>query len=236
MRMSILQLQIFRDGRQIGGGSTSCTGNRTRSLLRMEKMPRMETWRVSINRRHRAGRSVSDLLIVADVASLLRTHRSSNSIRKLRNRSGVTIVESHRGVLSDTVPVFQFRDLDEIVTHRICMNIVPVSVFTAQVRITDYTVLVPITIRVQNKDVTWSTGSTGRRKTLNLYGRITSQNGRIEDIFEKTMFQNSDQAYEDFTFRLHRALAKRHVIESMSSVKDVAEDRKGTWSGTITVP
>ncbi len=115
------------------------------------------------------------------------------------------------------------------------MNIVPVSVFSAQVRITDFTVLVPVTIRVQNNDVTWSSGSTGRRKALNLYGRITSQKGRIEDIFEKTMFQNSDQAYEDFTF-LYIASLRSGNYRINVVVKDVAEDRKGTWSGTITVP
>ncbi len=148
--------------------------------------------------------------------------------------SGVTIVDPIV-VPFGTVPVFQFRDLDEIVTHRICMTVVPVSVFTGQVRITGYTVLVPITIRVQNEDVTWSTGSTERRKTLNLYGRITSQRGRIEDIFEKTVFHNSDQAYEDFTF-VYTAPLRGDTYRIDVVVQDVAGDRKGTWSGTTTVP
>jgi GWxTD domain-containing protein len=153
---------------------------------------------------------------------------------KASQSSGVTIIDPVVVPLG-TVPVFQFRDLDELVTHRICMALVPMSVFNGQVRITDYTVLMPITMRVQNEDVTWSTGSKERRKTLNLYGRITSQRGRIEEIFEKAVSHNSDQAYEDFTF-LYVATLLSDTYRINVAVKDVAGDRKGTWSGTITVP
>lgn len=153
---------------------------------------------------------------------------------KASQSSGVTIIDPVVVPLG-TVPVFQFRDLDELVTHRICMTLVPMSVFNGQVRITDYTVLVPITIRVRNEDVTWNTGSTERRKTLNLYGRITSQRGRIEEIFEKAVSHNSDQPHEDFTF-LYTAPLRSDTYRINVAVKDVAGDRKGTWSGTIRIP
>ena len=133
-------------------------------------------------------------------------------------------------------PVMQFRDLDEIVTHKICINIVPVSVFSAnQVKVTDYTVSRSDYVRVKDNDVTWSTGSMGRRKTLNLYGRITSQKGRIEDIFEEDDESELRSSGEDFTYLYIASRAKRE-LSNQCRVKDVAEDRKGTWSGTIIVP
>lgn len=133
-----------------------------------------------------------------------------------------------------TVPAFQFRDLDEIVTHKICMTVVPMNVFTGQVKVTDYTVLVPITVSVQHENVTWSTEAVDRRKSLNLYGRITSQTGRIEDIFEGTIKRNSEQAGEDFTY-LYTAPLRSGTYRINVAVKDVEGDRKGTWSGTINV-
>ncbi len=36
-------------------------------------------------------------------------------------------------------PALQFQDLYEIVTHKICMNLVPVRVSANQAKVTDYT-------------------------------------------------------------------------------------------------
>jgi len=132
-------------------------------------------------------------------------------------------------------PVMLFKDLDEIVTHKICINIVPVIVSTNQTRVTDYTVLVPITVKVKDKDVSWLEENGERKRTLNVYGRVTSQNGHIDDIFERRIEQTPDQAGQDFTYAFNEPL-RSGSYQIDVAVRDIGEDRKGTWSGTITVP
>lgn len=135
-----------------------------------------------------------------------------------------------------TVPIVQFKDLDEIVTHKICMNLVPISVRTGQTKVTDYTTLVPITVNVKDGDVSWKEENGERWRALNIYGRISTQNdGRIEEVFEGAIHQNSDQAAQTFSYQ-YAAPLRRGTYRIDVVVKDVAEDRKGTWSGTITVP
>jgi GWxTD domain-containing protein len=97
--------------------------------------------------------------------------------------SGVTIIDPIVVPLG-TVPMLQFKDLDEVVSHKICMNIVPAIVSTSQVKVTDYTVLVPITVKLKDTEVAWQEEDGERKRTVNVYGRVTSQKGHIEDIFE----------------------------------------------------
>ena len=52
-------------------------------------------------------------------------------------------------------PPVKFKDLEEVVTHKITMNTMP---FEAQVdfaKVTGDTVLVPVTVEIQNKDITF---------------------------------------------------------------------------------
>jgi GWxTD domain-containing protein len=132
-------------------------------------------------------------------------------------------------------PKIQFKDLDEIVTHKICMNLVPVSVSTNQRKVTYYTVLVAITVKVKDKYVSWLEENGERKRTLNVYGRVTSQKGHIEDIFEGTIQQSPDQAGQDFTYTYNMPL-RSGIYRIDVVVRDAAEDRKGTWSGTTNVP
>ena len=136
---------------------------------------------------------------------------------------------------SGTIALLQFKDLDEIATHKICTNIVPVSVRTSQTKITEYTTLVPITVTLKDKDLQWKDEGRQRSRTLNIYGRVSTERGHVEDIFESKIKRNSGQAGEDFTF-LYTATLRSGTYRIDVAVKDVARDRKGTWSGTITVP
>ena len=137
---------------------------------------------------------------------------------------------------SSTVPAPKFRDLYEIVAHRICMSMVPLSVTTKLEKLTDYTTLVPITVNVADKDVTWREMPDGtRQKTLNIYARVTPQSGHAEELFEGIVAHRTGQAGEEFTF-LYTAPLRSGAYRIDVVVKDVADDRKGTWTGTIDVP
>lgn len=148
-------------------------------------------------------------------------------------QQGVRIIDPV--LFSGTVPIVRFKDLDEIVSHKICMNVVPVAVSTSQAKVTDYTVLVPIKVKVKDKDLGWQEEHGERRRTLNAYGRVTSQKDHIEEIFEGTIQQKPDQAGQDFTYTYNVPL-RSGIYRINVVVRDAAEDRKGTWSGTIMVP
>src|SRR5882724_7047935 len=52
-------------------------------------------------------------------------------------------------------PAVKFKDLDEVVRHKIHVNLMPFDVRTDFVRITAETILVPVTIQLKNKDITF---------------------------------------------------------------------------------
>ena len=53
-----------------------------------------------------------------------------------------------------TPPAVKFKDLEEVVSHKISVNLMPFDVRTDFVKVTSDTVLVPITIQVKNRDIT----------------------------------------------------------------------------------
>ncbi len=81
-------------------------------------------------------------------------------------------------------PAIKFRDLEAAVTSRITYNLLPVKVRADFVRITDSTVLVPLTIQVENKDLQFENKEGLQRATLNIYARVTSMSRRVVNVFE----------------------------------------------------
>ena len=52
-------------------------------------------------------------------------------------------------------PAVKFKDLEEVVTHKINVNLMPFDVRADFVRVTGDTVLVPVTIQIKNRDITF---------------------------------------------------------------------------------
>jgi len=81
-------------------------------------------------------------------------------------------------------PAIKFKDLEAAVTSRITYNLLPIRVRADFIRITDSTVLTPITIQVDNKDLQFENKEGLSRATLNIYARITSMSRRVVNVFE----------------------------------------------------
>jgi hypothetical protein len=81
----------------------------------------------------------------------------------------------------------RFKDLEEIATHKIWLNQVPFQIQTNFLKLTDYAVLVPITIQIQNHDITFTSSEGVERATLQILGRVVTLSGRVVDIFEDTV-------------------------------------------------
>jgi len=82
-------------------------------------------------------------------------------------------------------PVIKFKDLDAVVTSKIRFNTLPMKVHVDYIKITDSTVLTPITIQFERKDLNFQTKEGVAKATVNVYGRITSISRRVVNVFEE---------------------------------------------------
>src|SRR5579871_5134275 len=138
-------------------------------------------------------------------------------------------------------PPIKFKDLEEVVNSKIILNPMPFDVRTDFVKVTSDTVLVPVTIQMKNRDITFANKDGVQRGTVNIFGRLSTLTGRIVQTFEDTVqvdvpaellprtAENSSVYWKALPLRPGRY--KLNV-----AVKDVNGDRKGVWSRSIIVP
>ncbi len=138
-------------------------------------------------------------------------------------------------------PPVKFKDLEEIVNTKIITNLMPFDVRSDFVKVTGDTVLVPITIQMKYRDITFANKDGVQRGTVNIFGRVTTLTGRVVQTFEDTAqvdvpaellprtAENSSVYWKALPLR-----PGRYKIEI--AVKDVNGDRKGVWSRGIQVP
>ena len=108
-------------------------------------------------------------------------------------------------------------------------------------KVTGDTVLVPVTLQVKNKDITFVSKDGIQRGTVNIFGRVTGITGRVAQTFEDTVQVDVPQDLLEKTME-HSSLywkavplrPGRYRIDLV--VKDVNGDRMGTWSHGILVP
>jgi hypothetical protein len=81
-------------------------------------------------------------------------------------------------------PPVKFKDLEEVVSSRILRNQISFDYRFDFMRITGDTILVPVTVQIQNKQMTFRDHDGVQSASLNLFGRISSPTGRIIQTFE----------------------------------------------------
>jgi 5-hydroxyisourate hydrolase-like protein (transthyretin family) len=138
-------------------------------------------------------------------------------------------------------PEVKFKDLEEVVTHKISINLMPFGVQTDFVKVTDDTILVPITVQIKYKDMTFQNKDGVSTGVVNIFGRATTLTGRIAQTFEDTvkveepsellpkLTEHSSVYWKALPLR-----PGRYRVDLV--VKDVNGDRVGTWSRGIVVP
>ena len=138
-------------------------------------------------------------------------------------------------------PAVKFKDLEEIVSHKITVNLMPFDVRADFVKVTSDTVLTPITIQVKNRDITFQNKEGVQRGTVNIFGRVATLSGRIAQTFEDTVqvdvpaellpktAENSQVYWKALPLR-----PGHYRLDVV--VKDVNGDRVGNWSKSLMVP
>jgi GWxTD domain-containing protein len=138
-------------------------------------------------------------------------------------------------------PPVKFTDLTEEVNSKVILNPMPFDVRSDFVKVTSDTVLVPVTIQMRNRDITFVNKDGIQRGTVNIFGRLSTLTGKVVQTFEDTVqvdvpaellprtAENASVYWKALPLRAGRY--KLYV-----AVKDVNGDRKGIWSRSIIVP
>jgi len=138
-------------------------------------------------------------------------------------------------------PVVKFKDLEEIISQKIILNPMPFDVRSDFVKVTSDTVLVPVTIQMRNRDITFVNKDGIQRGTVNIFARLTTLTGKVVQTFEDTVQVDVPAELLPRTAEnasvYWKALPLRPGRYKLNiAVKDVNGDRKGVWSRSIVVP
>jgi GWxTD domain-containing protein len=138
-------------------------------------------------------------------------------------------------------PEVKFKDLDAIVNTKVRYNLLPFDVRVDFVKVTSDTVLVPVTVQVPNRSLTFINKEGVQRATINLYYRLTTLTGKIAQTYEDTKqldvptellqktINNVAVSWKAFPMR-----PGRYRLDIV--IKDVNGDKLGTFGQGIIVP
>jgi GWxTD domain-containing protein len=102
-------------------------------------------------------------------------------------------------------PEVKFKDLKAVVTSRISANLLPFDARTDFIRVTDQTVLTPVTVQVSNSDLQFQNKDGVMHGVLDIFMEISSLSGHIVNTFEKTLVLDVPE-HEFQLFQNHKSL------------------------------
>jgi GWxTD domain-containing protein len=137
-------------------------------------------------------------------------------------------------------PPVKFKDLEEVVSSRILRNQISFDFHYDFLRITGDTILVPITVQIQNKQMTFHNRDGVYSGTLNLFARISTLTGRniqtFEDViqrdFPESLLESSLKGFSIYqkAVPLRPGLYKLDVV-----IKDVNSGNVGVLNTRLAV-
>lgn len=138
-------------------------------------------------------------------------------------------------------PPVKFKGLEELVTSRIVRNQLPFQYGFSYLKITSDTVMVPITIELDNRSMSYEEKDGVHLGTLNLYARISTIGGRIVQVFEDTIHDDfPDTLFQQYitkksiygkTIPLNPGLYRLDIV-----LKDTKSGNTGVVSTSLKVP
>jgi GWxTD domain-containing protein len=141
-------------------------------------------------------------------------------------------------------PAVKFKDLESfLVNHKVLSGpFFPFEVRTDYVKVTEDTVLVPLTLQIKNRDITFNTKDGVAKGEVNVLGRVATITDHVVQTFEQTL------EVEEPSELLGKALDQASVhwwalplkpgrYRVDIAIKDVNNpDHVGTWAEGIVVP
>jgi GWxTD domain-containing protein len=138
-------------------------------------------------------------------------------------------------------PPEHFKDLAEMVSVRILRNQIHMDYRFDFLRVTHDSVLVPITLQVANRDLSFRGKAGVQSAVLNLYGRITTLSGRVVQTFEDVVscdFPNSlFQSSVNLSSIYQKSVPLRSGLYRLDVViKDAQSGNVGVLDAALRVP
>ncbi len=138
-------------------------------------------------------------------------------------------------------PEVKFKDLEAVVTSRIVRNQIQFDYRFDFLRVTGDTVLVPITVQVPNRQLTFQNREGVHSAALNLFGRISTLTGRVVQTFEDVVTRDFPDSLLQASLKAssiyQKAVPLRPGLYRLDIVlKDVQSGNVGVVNTRLAVP
>ena len=138
-------------------------------------------------------------------------------------------------------PPQHFRDLEEKVISHLVANQIPFQYRADFLRVTTNTVLVPITLQLRNRDLSFQSKQGLYSAVLDLYGQVTDPGGRViktfEDVISRDFPESLFQESLDLSSIYQKSVPLRSGLYRLDLViKDTHSGNIGTLGTALRVP
>src|SRR5437016_222323 len=138
-------------------------------------------------------------------------------------------------------PEVKFKDLEAVVTSRIVRDQVHFTWRTDYLKVTNDTVLVPVTIQIPNSQLSFQSKDGIHSATMNIFGRVSTLTGRVVQTFEDPVSKDFPDSLFQQSLKLQsiyqKAIPLRPGLYRLDLViKDVQSGNIGVVNTRLQVP
>jgi hypothetical protein len=138
-------------------------------------------------------------------------------------------------------PEVKFKDLEAIVTSRIVRDQVHFTWRPDYLKVTNDTVLVPVTVQIPNSQLSFQSKDGIHSATLNIFGRVSTLTGRVVQTFEDPVSKDFPDSLYQQSLKLQsiyqKAIPLRPGLYRLDLViKDVQSGNIGVVNSRLQVP
>lgn len=138
-------------------------------------------------------------------------------------------------------PAIQFKDLKEKVTAKVQFNLVPFQVRADWIYLGTEEAMVPITLKIENRDLNYQQTLGIWRATVNVYGSVKDLQGRMVAEFEDTLTADytpetlANRSFQNSVYQ-KQLILKPGLYRLDLIVKDVEANNLGTVQMRLQIP
>src|SRR5499433_2607668 len=138
-------------------------------------------------------------------------------------------------------PPVKFKDLESLVTSRVVRDQVHFTWRTDFLKVTNDTVLVPVTVQIPNNQLSFQAKDGVHSATMNIFGRVSTLTGRVVQTFEDAVSRDFPDSLFQQSVKLQsiyqKAVPLRPGLYRLDLViKDVQSGNIGVVNSRLAVP
>src|SRR5438552_4142974 len=138
-------------------------------------------------------------------------------------------------------PAVKYKDLEALVTARIVRDQVHFTYRTDYLKVTNDTVLVPVTVQITNNQLSFDNKDGVHSATMNIFGRVSTLTGRVVQTFEDPVSRDFPDSLFQRSLKLQsiyqKAVPLRPGLYRLDLViKDVQSGNIGVVNTRLQVP